>query len=326
MKKSEALKILGLQDGASDDDIRKAHRKLIIANHPDKFGQDEVKRAAAEEKTKQINEARDVLISRKWDPEYSTTGRPYGAPYSYNPYAGTPANGQGSGGNPNDPFNGQNPFAGWPFPGATFVWTSWDATGKRTTHTYNPNSQQSSQTGSNNQGPNGSPNGAGFNPFGGAGRPNQTNPFGGFGGFSPLDAIFGARPLSPRELFDKAKEELRIGIIMFFIKAIILAFCAIFFTTAIGVYIYVFITLGQALYKRLRAFSGLVLLPFLLLILIFMPGMNTSVGVFGWGALLIALWFDFNNMYKNFQTYRTYRKQFKPEKKSKSKKKDEAPK
>ena len=37
MKKSEALKILGLADGASDDEIKKAHRKLVIAHHPDKF-------------------------------------------------------------------------------------------------------------------------------------------------------------------------------------------------------------------------------------------------------------------------------------------------
>ena len=36
MKKSEALKALGLTEGATDDDIKKAHRKLIIENHPDK--------------------------------------------------------------------------------------------------------------------------------------------------------------------------------------------------------------------------------------------------------------------------------------------------
>ena len=74
MKKSEALNILGLQDGASDDDIKKAHRKLVIENHPDKFGADAAARAKAEEKTKLINEARDVLLSRNWTPEYSTAG------------------------------------------------------------------------------------------------------------------------------------------------------------------------------------------------------------------------------------------------------------
>ena len=48
MKKSEALKILGLADGASDDEIKKAHRKLVIAHHPDKFPLDSKERAEAE--------------------------------------------------------------------------------------------------------------------------------------------------------------------------------------------------------------------------------------------------------------------------------------
>ena len=34
MKKSEALNTLGLAQGASEEDIKKAHRKLIIENHP----------------------------------------------------------------------------------------------------------------------------------------------------------------------------------------------------------------------------------------------------------------------------------------------------
>lgn len=85
MKKSEALKILGLSEGASDEDVKKAHRKLVIENHPDKFGQDPQRRAEAEEKTKLINEARDVLINRSWEPEYATAGTPYGALFSYSP-------------------------------------------------------------------------------------------------------------------------------------------------------------------------------------------------------------------------------------------------
>lgn len=126
MKKSEALNILGLQDGASDDDIKKAHRKLVIENHPDKFGADAAARAKAEEKTKLINEARDVLLSRKWTLEYSTAGTPYGAPFTYQPYTRPNGNGQNS--------QGDNPFAGWPFSGVDFVWTTWDAQGNP--HTY----------------------------------------------------------------------------------------------------------------------------------------------------------------------------------------------
>ena len=87
MKKSEALNILGLQDGFTDDELKKAHRKKVVENHPDRF-QDPAQKAAAEERTKKINEANDVLKSGKWDPEYgpryhtsSYGGAPYRSPY-----------------------------------------------------------------------------------------------------------------------------------------------------------------------------------------------------------------------------------------------------
>ena len=161
MKKSEALKTLGLQEGASEDDIKKAHRKLIIANHPDKFGQDEAARAKAEEKTKLINEARDVLLNHSWDPEYTTSGTPYGAPFSYNPYTATrPQGGQAGQG---------TPFEGWPF-SETFVWTTWDENGNKTTYTS-----------------------TGGNPF--AGSPFGANPFSWADPFGRLCWLFGGQPL-----------------------------------------------------------------------------------------------------------------------------------
>lgn len=128
MKKSEALRILGLQDGATDDEIKKAHRVKVIEHHPDKYAQDPEKHAWAEEQTKRINEARDVLISRKWEPEF---GRgPYANPYG-NPYAGSPSRGQGTGGTPGSSNPYGDPFQGWPFGAGqgqtTWVWTSWDA-------------------------------------------------------------------------------------------------------------------------------------------------------------------------------------------------------
>ena len=54
MSRSEALKVLGLPEGASEEDIRAAHRKLIISNHPDKGGSDYL--------ASKINEAKDVLL------------------------------------------------------------------------------------------------------------------------------------------------------------------------------------------------------------------------------------------------------------------------
>ncbi|MDY4987750.1 MAG: DnaJ domain-containing protein [Eggerthellaceae bacterium] len=137
MKKSEALKILGLSSPYTEEDIKQAHRKKIRENHPDRFT-DPAKKAAAEEQTKLINEARDVLVNRRWDPEYGPrtgTGygpysRPYGNPYA-NPFAGygnpyaqySPGTGGGQG-----PFGDGDPFGGFPF---DFVWTSWDGGGSR---------------------------------------------------------------------------------------------------------------------------------------------------------------------------------------------------
>ncbi len=136
MKKSEALKILGLSDGATDDQVKQAHRKLVIAHHPDKFALDSKERADAEELTKQINEARDVLLNRSWTPEFDPRRdpRPYANPYAHPGYPGSYGDASGR------PAQGgvQDPFAGWPFDQGqtTYVWTSWDDAGS--TGTANP--------------------------------------------------------------------------------------------------------------------------------------------------------------------------------------------
>ncbi|WP_270297258.1 J domain-containing protein, partial [Eggerthella sinensis] len=102
MKKSEALKTLGLSDGATDDEVKQAHRKLVISHHPDKFALDSPERAEAEEFTKRINEARDVLLNRSWTPEFDPRRDP--RPYAGNPYA--PSDGRTP-----TAARGQDPFA-----------------------------------------------------------------------------------------------------------------------------------------------------------------------------------------------------------------------
>jgi hypothetical protein len=54
MSRAEALKVLGLEEGASEEQIRAAHRRLILQIHPDKGGTSYL--------AAKINEAKDVLL------------------------------------------------------------------------------------------------------------------------------------------------------------------------------------------------------------------------------------------------------------------------
>jgi hypothetical protein len=280
MKKSEALKTLGLADGATDEEVKKAHRKLVIENHPDKFGQDAEARAKAEEKTKLINEARDVLLNRSWDPEYSTQGTPYGAPFSYNPYTAThPGTGQTQG--------GANPYAGWPFGSETFVWTSWDENGNKTTYTTTS-----------------------ANPFGNSQAENPfawTDPFrAGRGGTasstgSPfVDAVFNSffnEPKTKEDLLKEAKADLRLDIGLVVAKAAILALAVLLGAPATGVFLYTIISIGQGIWKRLSFLSLIFLVPFAMLAIIFTPGADAAIGIFAALLFVCSVGFDISNIY-----------------------------
>ncbi len=54
MSREEAYRVLGLEQGATNDEIRAAHRKLMLQNHPDKGGTSYL--------AAKINQAKDVLL------------------------------------------------------------------------------------------------------------------------------------------------------------------------------------------------------------------------------------------------------------------------
>ncbi len=70
MAKKDFYEILGLEKGASDEEIKKAFRKLAIKYHPDKNQGDK----EAEEKFKEINEAYQVLSDPQKKAQYDQFG------------------------------------------------------------------------------------------------------------------------------------------------------------------------------------------------------------------------------------------------------------
>ena len=60
----DAYKVLGVSPEASDAEIKRAYRKLMSENHPDKLagrGLPESMREMAEERTREISHAYDVI-------------------------------------------------------------------------------------------------------------------------------------------------------------------------------------------------------------------------------------------------------------------------
>src|SRR6201996_8322027 len=72
MSKRDYYEVLGLKKGASDDDIKKAYRKLAMKHHPDRNQGDGAK--ASEEKFKEAKEAYEMLC----DPQKRAAYDQYG--------------------------------------------------------------------------------------------------------------------------------------------------------------------------------------------------------------------------------------------------------
>lgn len=100
MAKRDYYEVLGVSKNASDDEIKKAYRKLAIKYHPDKNPGDK----EAEEKFKEISEAHEVLSDKQKRARYDQFGHAGVGGASGNPFggAGNPF-GQGQSFN----FNGQ---------------------------------------------------------------------------------------------------------------------------------------------------------------------------------------------------------------------------
>jgi hypothetical protein len=94
MTRDEALRILGLEEDATEADIKLAYKEMAQILHPDKFADNKKLAERATEQFKNVNQAKDVLLSSKRT--RSNTSRSTGRSASYTSYDSSPASGGGA--------------------------------------------------------------------------------------------------------------------------------------------------------------------------------------------------------------------------------------
>lgn len=79
----DPYEVLGVKQGASQDEIKKAYRELAKKYHPDQYGNNPLK-DLAEEKMREINEAYDYLLKNGSNKSYSSGSYSSESSYSSN--------------------------------------------------------------------------------------------------------------------------------------------------------------------------------------------------------------------------------------------------
>lgn len=103
---SDPYQVLGLQRGASEEEVKQAYRNLAKKYHPDLHPGDET----CAKKMEEINAAYDAIKSGKADQQYSN---PYSNPYgSYNGYNGGYSNNGYNNGYNGNGYNNNNGYGG----------------------------------------------------------------------------------------------------------------------------------------------------------------------------------------------------------------------